>query len=363
MITEETSMKIGIVLHPYDEARPSGLGRAAFEITKAIVEQGTEHSFEIFVKGRDVRDPKFEGTYSVTRVSTGPLWLDRALVGTTLDATLFLTPSMPAIVQAPNSVVIVHDLAVFHQDTVSTKDKLVQRMFRNAVRKASRVATVSQATKDDVIRTLGTEQDEISVVYNGFTNICAGDVTEVPKLPASYFLSMSVVKERKNVLNVVKAFAQFKKNGGEQDMLIAGSYLTESPYFKKIQDVINDNDLQDSIRFLGFVADEELAYLMKHADAFVTPTLIEGFGMTILEAMGCDLPVLTSDLPPQKEAGGHAALYVDPHDVDSIANGLEQLSKSDVRNTMREKSKAQAKQFSWDQSGREYLALLEHTNG
>ena len=169
----------------------------------------------------------------------------------------------------------------------------------------------------------------------------------------NYFLVLGSIEPRKNITRILDAWIMlpnFIKK--EYELLIVGN---KSNIFKQ-----QNLRLPDNVRLLGYIPDVDLPALYSEAIAFVYPSLFEGFGLPILEAMACHTPVITSNITALPEVGGDAVIYVDPYDSESIANGMQQLVEdSNLRLKLIEKGIVHIQKFSWDKSAKKIWKILE----
>jgi len=356
-------MKIGILLHPYDEDKPAGLARTIFEWTKGMLEIDHENEYVIFVKKKPRTQPVLPGSnWKLEDLGGGRFWLERLRGATPVDVMVFNTPVMPLFWKPKCSVIIALDYAYWYLSPKTLKGQLT-RFFTHAyywlsLRRADKVVAISQATKDETTKLFGLPKEKIKVIYCGFKKICALPQKEV-KLPPKFFLFVGVIKPRKNVFNIVRAFHLFQKRHADFSFVLAGKMSGD--YFEEIKKFVEEKRLSDKIVFLNFPSDEEPSFVYRKAHAFVFPTLIEGFGYPVLEAIDCGVPVITSNLSSLKEVGGGgAALLVDPYNVKDIAHAMGQLAGNDeIRSELMRKGALHAKNFSWQKAGRELLAFLK----
>ena len=193
----------------------------------------------------------------------------------------------------------------------------------------------------------------------GFKKVCELPPTEVSGIPEKFFLFIGAIKERKNVLGVVKAFHQFTKIASSSHaLLIAGN--GSGPYYEKIRAYIAENNLSSRVLFLGQITDNQLSYLYQKAEALLYPSFIEGFGFPVLEAMQCGLPVITSNTYSLPETAGDAAICVDPHDTDAIADAMKKVVQDTAfREQLTVAGKLQCEKFSWQKTAEAYLEVLK----
>ena len=197
-------MRIGIILHPYGENKPAGLGRAIYEITRSMIEEGEDHHFVIYLRKRPRTLPKFSGNnWEIKILDYRWFWLDIGLWREKLDVCFFNTPIMPFLVRPKRSIIITHDYAYHYFDSHTW---LLRFYHKFSLRKANHIIAVSEYTKNETIKLFNIPAQKISVVYNGFKNFCDKLSKYGPKTPKNFFLFVGVIKQRKNVLGVVKAF-------------------------------------------------------------------------------------------------------------------------------------------------------------
>jgi glycosyltransferase involved in cell wall biosynthesis len=353
-------MTVGLVLHPYGEKHAAGLGRSIFSLAKEIIEQNPQTHYVIFLKGFDTPDPVFEtSNFEVKRIKSSLFWLDKGLPNDgSVDVFLFFTPVMPVWKKLQKTIVMVHDLGHLHTQPRNMRQRfsriLIRFIQRRTLRRATHIVAISEYTKSEVEHFVPEATSKISVIYNGFNQVCAlGEDTVSVQKP--FFLFVGVVKKRKNPLRVLQAFEIFKKETGlPYTLVFAGradsksfvNMVTQSPYAK---DII----------LLGYVSEPSLCWLYRNTKAFVFPSLLEGFGMPILEAMSVGAPVITSNIDAMKEVAGEAALLVNPMEPREIAGAMKEImSDKELRDSLITKGFQRATDFSWQKAGKEYSVLL-----
>jgi glycosyltransferase involved in cell wall biosynthesis len=355
-------MTIGIILHPYDEKNPAGLGRSIFELTKTLIAHDKNNDYIIYVKSKPRISPMFPGNnWKIVVLGTRNLWLGRGFKrAPRSDVYLFNTPVLPLFYRPKRSIVIAHDFAYRYFPSSSLygrwREIVLRWCHRYALTRADHIIAVSYATKDDVVNFYKINPEKISVIYWGFKNICGLKEKEI-SVPDNFFLSVGVLKERKNIFNTLKAFFEFAEKNHGYSLVIAGN--TASDYGNLIRGYVEKKNGKNSVRFIGFVSDNELSFLYRRATALIFPSFIEGFGFPILEAMDCGLPVITSNSSSLAEIAGAAALLVNPYNVMEISGAMEDLiTRTDLRRDLVRKGRARAKQFNWEKTAQAYLAVF-----
>ncbi|MCX6762690.1 MAG: glycosyltransferase family 1 protein [Candidatus Moranbacteria bacterium] len=244
----------------------------------------------------------------------------------------------------------------------------LKTLYSFAAKKSDRIITVSESTKKDAREFLGYPADMITTIYNGIDNRFFGedsfskeDVKKAYGILDKYILFLGTLEPRKNLSRVLEAFARFKKNyknSFDYQLVVAGKkgWLTEE-YFQQASDL----GITDDVVFTGYVGGDELKPLYTNAEFFVMPSLYEGFGQTIVEAMACGAPCLVSKVSSIPEIADEAAYFVDPHDTDGIAKGMIELATNkELREGLSAKGKEQAKKFSWEKCAKETLEVYKN---
>jgi glycosyltransferase involved in cell wall biosynthesis len=227
----------------------------------------------------------------------------------------------------------------------------------SAARQSSRILTVSEASKRDIIRFFNVPADKIVVVYNAIDERFSvppseEDVERVREryqLHGRFILYTGNIKPHKNLVRLIEAFADIRKRGFDDvSLLIIGDEISKLPALRR---AVHSHKLHKHVRFLGYLSDDMLAILYRLAAVFVFPSLYEGFGLPPLEAMASGTPVVTSNVSSLPEVTGGAAVLVDPYDVDSIRDGIERvLSDPALCADLRAKGIARSRAFSWEGS-------------
>ncbi|AFU44356.1 group 1 glycosyl transferase [Acidovorax sp. KKS102] len=252
-------------------------------------------------------------------------------------------------------VVTVHDLTfqLFPAAHERIKRHYFPWMIRRAVRKAHSVLVISHTTKADLERLQPESRHK-----NHVTLLGARTLPSIEPLQSSvqdYALFIGTLEPRKNLRNLIQAWRSLATTiRGQTHLRVVGTtgWL--------VQDVIDSANEQDNIHFLGSLTDQALAAQLQGASFFVYPSLYEGFGLPVLEAMSIGIPVLTSNVGATQEIAGAAALLVDPHSVTSIAQGLARLlQEPELLTSLRAAGLERAAQFSWAQTASQTLQALQ----
>jgi glycosyltransferase involved in cell wall biosynthesis len=279
--------------------------------------------------------------------------------------------SLP-IMKKHKTVVTVHDLTplVFPEAfPAGIKGRIKWQIQKKALQQVDAVIADSESSKKDIIRLAGIPAEKIHVVYlaageefsstKHFT--AKNELLKKHKLPESFALYVGDVTWNKNVPRIIEA-------AGEAGipLVMVGKALTETEFDRsnpwnsdriKIQDLTNDNK---QVYRLGFLPGEELVGLYKAATVFVMPSLYEGFGLPVVEAMSSGCPVITAKAGSLSEVAGDGVYFVDPENTHAIANGFKKVfSDETLRKTLSQKGVMQAKKFSWKKAAGETAHVYE----
>jgi alpha-1,3-rhamnosyl/mannosyltransferase len=268
---------------------------------------------------------------------------------------------LPALVNVP-SVVTIHDcIHLLFPEYLPNRGAYVyaRAMMGMAARRSYRVLTVSEASKRDLLRFFDISSHKVEVVPNAIEDLFWRDPPEAElarvraeyQLNGRFILFVGNLKPHKNVGRLIDAFARLRQRGvGDVSLVVVGDDVSALP---ATQEAIRVHGLAGHVRSLGYVPDPTLAVLYRLASVFAFPSLYEGFGLPVAEAMACGTPVVASNVSSVPEVAADAALLVDPLDVEAIADGLARVLTDDsFANALRERGPARAKRFSWERSVR-----------
>jgi glycosyltransferase involved in cell wall biosynthesis len=266
----------------------------------------------------------------------------------------------------PKRVVTVHDVTflLLPERYPTVRRLYMQAVTRAAVAVADAIITPSHAVRNDVVRTLGVSEDRIVAIPEAAAphfRPAADDeqlrVRERYDLPEEFVLSVGSREPGKNRSRLLRAIAQVRDRGIDCSLVIAGQPVWD---YQREAELIERLGIGGRVRLLGYVPNEDLRPIYSAATAFAFPSLYEGFGLPVLEAMACGTPVVTSNVGATAEVANDAALLVDPRDTASIVAALERLlTDPRLRSELRECGLARAAEFSWERAARETILLYE----
>ena len=274
----------------------------------------------------------------------------------------------PFILPCP-CVLTIHDVApfVFPELTPAIFRYYWNITFKMSARLAHLIITVSHSAKKDLVKLLGISEEKIEVIYHGSEletpelkdKSYLEPVQNKGKSDVPYILWVGRMYGHKNLTRLLYAYNKLIKayQGIKHRLVLCGMKSWGYPSFAKTMEDLN---LEDKVIFKGYVPDGELKSMYSNASLFVFPSLVEGFGFPILEAMSHGVPVVTSNCGAMVEIAGDAALLVDPYSVDEIAEAMHRvLTDESLRATLIKKGLERASQFSWEKTARETLAVYK----
>jgi glycosyltransferase involved in cell wall biosynthesis len=370
--------RIGIDYTPAHE-QGGGIGRYVRDLSTALAALKDDHTYRLFVAGaqRAPLPPPPAPHFAFAPTNITPRWFARiwnrlhiplpieAFVGkvSLYHATDFvLPPSLPNT----RTLLTVHDLSFVRvPETASPALKAyLDIVVPRSVRRADHLLADSQATKDDLIALYNTPADKITVLLSGVdprferVNDLSQQIAVRTKYNIDhrpYIFAVGTVQPRKNYIRLMQALAALRAQGKDISLVIAGGRgWLEDPIYQAIQDL----DLQNHVNFIGFADDSDLPTLYSAALCLAFPSLYEGFGLPILEAMKCGTPVVTANVSSLPEVAGTATLLVDPYDVEALTHALQRIIEDhSLRQHLVTSGYAHAKSFTWERAARQLLSI------
>lgn len=365
-------MKIGIDARLWNE---SGVGRYTRNLVKNLIKIDKKNTYVIFILPKDreeienlvnkswkVIDADFRW-HSVEEQSSFP----KVLKKEKLDLIHFPYFSVPVSYKLP-FIVTIHDLIINHFPTgeASTLNPVVYKfklkayeiVIGRAAKKSKSIITVSNTTKDEIVKHLKISPKKISVIYEGADDRIYSKVKK--KINEKYFLYVGNAYPHKNLINLIKAFNLLEKEKKNIKLILVGK---EDYFYRELKASFQ---LKESIIFKGGVTDSELSALYDNATALVIPSKMEGFGLPVLEAISARCLVLASNIPTFKEVYKDNLMYFDQNDPRDIYRVLKY--SVDLKNTKATDEKIKkaflySKQFSWEKMAKETLKVYEGSIG
>lgn len=356
-----------------------GIGWFTYETLSRITQNHPEHTF-YFLFDRPYH-PDFVFGPNVTPIVLSPparhpilfyIWFEisvsRFLRKTTPD--LFLSPDgYLSLSTKTKSLAVIHDINFEHypKDFPWIIEKYYRYFFPRFARKADRIVTVSEFSKQDIVNQYGIKPSKIDVTYNGFNTSFKPQSEETNQQTRAkysngnpYFVFVGALLPRKNLRNLFFAFEQFKQNTNcNTQLVIVGEKKWWTASIEEAYKTISD---KKSVIFTGRLQPTELNKVLSASIALTYVSYFEGFGIPILEAFCCGTAVITANITSMPEVAGDSALLVDPFSVAEIAEAMEKLAQNKtLRTTLIESSKLQLEKFSWNRTSNLLWKSIEAT--
>jgi glycosyltransferase involved in cell wall biosynthesis len=345
-----------------------GYGYFIFEVLRRLVSNHPEHEF-LFIFDRPF-DKRFVFAPNVKAMVAGPparhpvlwkWWYDiriprllkkhKAELFLSCDGFCSLTTKVP-------QCLVVHDLSFVHYPSFINKSHLLfyRHFTPKFLEKAKAIATVSAFSKKDIINHYKINEEKITVVYSAAKAIFQPVALTVKEQTRdkytagkNYFVYVGSIHPRKNLMQLLKAFSVFKKRQKSDWKLVLAGRLAWK--YERFTESLKSYKYRDDVVLTGYVAEQELVNITGSAYAMVYPSVFEGFGVPVIEAMRCHVPVITSVNSSMQEIAGDAALFANPADHADIADKMMLIYKDEsLRNRLIQKGIEREKEFSWDKT-------------
>jgi glycosyltransferase involved in cell wall biosynthesis len=362
---------IGFDATPLQIARHSGVGNYTAQLLTALIDRGDERHYALLAN-RTLNGETPPGTLGQVgrRFPNRSAWMQLMLPGdlaaARLDVCHFTNSLAPLRAPCP-MVITLHDMSLFvHARLHPLKSQLfVRSIIPAVVRRAAAIITVSQHAKREIVAGLHVTPDKVHVIYEAaapqyhtFTDAAELDrVRQRYRLQKPFVLYVGTIEPRKNLTRLVAAFARAKRLRPDLELILAGQLGWK---YASLLTAIEDLNLGHAVRRLGYVPDEDLPALYSLARLLAFPSLYEGFGLPVVEAMACGTPVLTSNGSSLAEIAAGASCLIDPLDIGDIAQGLVTLATDDnLHARLRIAGLARSAQFSWQRAAEETLRVYD----
>ena len=388
-------MRIGIDYTSAARQR-AGIGRYTRELVKALLALDRSHRYTIFAavgglpeetwleEARSLRSIR-ERDLEIRSLPVTDDWLARVwhrlripipIELATGPQDVFYSPdfTLPPTLKGTRTLLTIHDLSFLHHPNafVPSLRKYLEQVVPRSVERADIVLADSGHTSVDLIALFGISPDRVKVITPGVdprfrpepslawgvngTNLLPRDLRTRYDIGATpYILSIGTLQPRKNYIRLIQAFLRMRETADDDLQLLIGGgrgWLFEP--------ILDEADKHESVHLLGFVLDEDLPPLYQGAALFAFPSLYEGFGLPVLEAMACGTPVVCSNTSSLPEVAGDAASLVDPLDVAGLSVAMSRvLEDKGLRKRMIEQGLRQASRYTWEGSARQLLDVID----
>lgn len=366
----------------------TGLGHYSRVLIQSLAEYYPDHEYYLFNPKRstlfEFAEPNIYEILpqgfpsSFFRSAWRSSWVTKDLKKLSIDLYHGLSHEIPIGIQKTKikSLVSIHDL--IHErypDQYNPIDvKIYNKKFRYACQYANTVIAISEQTKKDIIDFYGTPERKISVCYQSCNPAFAMKLTDAEKkivqlkysLPAKFFLHVGSIVERKNLMSICKAIFILRDELNIPLVVIGDG----GKYKQQVKDYIKQNGLEKKVIFLSespsaksskaFQSGADFPAIYQSAIAMIYPSLFEGFGIPVLEALWSKLPVITSNLSSLPEVGGNAAYYVNPQRAEEIADGMKKIYlDAEFSNGMKERGSCQAQKFTQQKCAEKVMSVYQ----
>ena len=340
-----------------------GRGRYVRELLRALATLDEAADCRFLLYARSIwEDPALDDRFDWQLIGARDVaWHVLAARRASKDAHVFLSTNsyLTAWFTSVPTAIVVYDLVPFESpDAAQSRASRIERAtIRPALRRAAGLACISQATLDDLVRRFPIARRTARVIPlaadEAFRGAAPGDVASRFAIDRPYVLSVATLEPRKNLERLISAWRELddRLRNAHALVLVGARGWEESTILLAAR--------ESNVHVLGHVTDDDLVALYAGARVFAYPSLYEGFGLPVLEAMSAGVPVITSNCSSLPEVAGDAALLVDPLDPSAIRDALARLlGDSVLATTLRSRGLAQAGRFSWAKTARETLELL-----
>lgn len=360
----------------------AGIGRYVRELVRALAAEDPQTPYRLFVAGAELRTlPALPGpnfSWRPTRIT--PRWFARLWyrlqVPLPVETFTGRVPlfhatdfTLPPTLPGTKTLLTVHDLSFVRapETTTPVLKAYLDVVVPRSVRRATHVLADSQATKDDLVELYGTPPEKITVLLGGanpefkpVADLAARQAARqrynIPDNP--YIFSVGTVQPRKNYARLIEALALLGPAFSDMHLVIAGGRgWLDGPIYQSVESL----GLTNRVHFTGFVRDEDLPALYTESVCLAYPSLYEGIGLPVLEAMACGIPVVTSNISSMPEIAGEAALLIDPYNVDELTDALRHvLTDESLRADLVSRGFEQAAYFTWDRAAKQLRDIYQH---
>jgi glycosyltransferase involved in cell wall biosynthesis len=360
-------MIIGIDGNEANVEKRVGSNIYAFEIIKNLHATDPKNTYQIYLKDEPLSDfPKSSTKWHYKKIIPKKL---STQIGLPLQLFLgnpspdiFFTPGhyAPRFSPTPTVISILDVSYLFFPEYFKKSDQTQLTLWsKYSIKNAARILTISKATRKDIIKFYNVRPDKITVTYPGFTSFTEDrdvDVHSKYGIGEKYCIFVGTLQPRKNLIRLFEAFQKIKEKN--LNLVIVGK---KGWLYKEIFDSVKELGLEKKVIFLDYIDRPDLYQLLKNSECFILPSLYEGFGIPVLEAMSAKTPVVVSNVSSLPEIVGDAGILVNPFEAESILRGIEKALNLDrkERNRIIEKGLERIKLFSWVECARKTLAVLE----
>lgn len=369
-------MKIAVNTRLLRSNAMDGIGWVSYNLLKHLVLDNPDVEFHFFFDSKDYKNFLFAANVKphclwppAKHAFLNVIWFEWSLKRKLkqLKPDLFFSPDgIICLGWKGKQLALIHDLNFVHRPKeLKWSNRVYYNYFiREAAKKAGHITTVSEYSKQDLSNTYNIPSHKIDVIYPAVNDHFKVDCNKTKHFNKygitesdTYFLFIGSLSPRKNIHNLIKAFTQFKlTNNSEAKLVLAGKEMYDTQILHNLKD---NSDFKDDIIFTGRVDDDTIASLLCYSLSFVFIPFFEGFGLPLLEAMECKIPIICSDTTSLPEVAGDAAIYVNPNDINAISQAMNQMMNDiELRKNFVSKGMVQKQKFSWQKSSEKLWEVM-----
>jgi len=368
---------IGIDARMFGTAQSAGIGTYTEELIGNLLQVDKVNRYTIFATPEVVQFFPFyspnldKKSVSIPHYSLSEqLFLPGIIRSSNIDLIHYTNFNSPVLFGGIKSVVTIHDLTLWffpgRKHTSWFKRAVYRYIIKRSCQNATKIIAVSEATKQDIVKYLDIPESKIKVIHEAVANRIS-PVKEINKIDAikakyditrPFFMYVGQWRKHKNLVKLIRAFATFRHRYDlDYQLVLVGR---PDPLAPEVQKTINQLNLQSHVVLTGYVADNDIGAFYSAAEAFVFPSLYEGFGLPPLEAMAAGTPVISSNASVMPEVLGDAAIYFDPENIEDIAAKMHNLATSyHLKNSLKEKGLKQVKKYSFSKMAKQTYELYQ----
>lgn len=367
-------MHIGIDGNEANVEKRVGIGEYAYQLIKHLSLYQNKHKFTVFLK-EDPKDdfPKASQNWGYTVFGPKRLWTQFALpikLYTSSGLDLFFSPThyAPRFSPVP-SVISIMDLSYIYYPEMFNRADLLQlkKWTSYSIRKAKKILTISNFSKKAIVDYYKVDQNRVYVTYPGYkkeiyNNNYSKEEIEQTKRKfnlTNYLIFVGTIQPRKNIIRLIEAFYKIMDQFPSLKLVLVGR---KGWLYDDIFKMINEPKLKNKVVYLDYLEDKTIAKLYNGADAFILPSLYEGFGLTVVEAFACGAPVVVSNTSSLPEIAKDAAVFIEPKSIESISQGILKIIREDqkyFRESLVKKGLIRANDFSWESCAVKTVNIFE----
>jgi len=367
-------MLIGIDGNEANITNKVGVGQYAFKLLWQLYQLDNKNQYVVYLKNPPQSNlPKESANWQYKIFGPQKLWTRLALPfhlffqKEKLD--IFFSPShySPLFCPCP-TIPTIHDIGYLQFQNQFTKKDFYQlkNWTIQSLKKAKHIITVSQFSKDEIIKTYHINPQKITIAYNGVENPPKINSKIQQKILSSYnlqsqnyYLYLGTLKPNKNIPFLIKSFSLFLRSTIDDrlsKLVIAGK---KGWLFDEIYQTVKQEGIEDKVVFTDFVTEDQKWTLYQNAIASVLPSTYEGFGIPAIESMKVGTPVIVSIIPPFKEVVKDSGLFIDPHNTSTLCQKMIEITNPEIRQKYSKLGKSQSNKFTWESTAKSVLSVFD----